>query len=157
MNDDRPARHPGLGRLAAGRGARAGSPFVPWLLFWLLFWPLLTACAAQGPGAPHTGYHEGMSATQFFPPGQGDSTRQRVIVTLRVDSTDGDREAAIRQAQSALLEDLATGRFDLVQRYRYVPQLVLDADAETVRRIARHPAVTDVRADRPVPPTGGRP
>jgi hypothetical protein len=98
-----------------------------------------------------------MSVTPWQPATQTDAARQRVIVSLRVDAAGVDSEAEIRRAQNVLLDSLPATGFTLVRRFRYVPQIVVDADDATVRRIAQHPAVSDVRLDVPVPATGLQP
>jgi hypothetical protein len=122
-------------------------------------WPLLNACAVDGhdTATPFTSKPEAMSETPYEPTAQTDAARQRVIVSLRVDSAGVDREAEIRRVQTVLLDSLPATGFTLVRRFRYVPQIVVDADDVTVRRIAEHPAVSDVRLDVPVPPTGLQP
>jgi hypothetical protein len=87
----------------------------------------------------------------------GEASRQRVVVSLHIDRAAIDGEAEIGRVQAALLDSLPTDGFELVRRYRYLPQLVLNADAETLRLIGQHPAVSDVRPDRPMPPANDLP
>jgi hypothetical protein len=117
------------------------------------------ACAAQVLDQAFSAARdrEVVSATVSLAANPLDTNRQRVIVSLRIDSAANDREAAIRRVQMSILDSLPAAGFDLVRRYQHLPQLVMSADAETMRQIVRHPAVIDVRPDVPLAPSDDAP